>query len=160
MSKNYVNNIVIENADIMFKNFSGRETKYNREGNRNFCVVIDDPDQAQALAEDGWNIRFLAPREEGERPIHYLQVAVRFDVFPPNVYKVTKKNKVLLDEESINCLDKAELRNVDLVIRPRQWDVGEKTGIKAYLKTGYFVLEEDEFADKYTNLDFPEDEPF
>ena len=45
--KNNVNNLVIENAKIIFCNFSGKETKFNREGNRNFCVIIDNADKAR-----------------------------------------------------------------------------------------------------------------
>ena len=61
-------NLVIENARLLFRNFSGRESKYNRAGQRNFCVYIDDPQDAQKLADDGWNIRERPPREEGEEP--------------------------------------------------------------------------------------------
>ena len=142
-------NIVIENAHIIFRNFSGKEGKYNRPGDRNFGVILDDPKLVEQLNEDGWHVRILKPREEGDEPRYWLPVKVSFDHVPPRVFLVTKKAKTPLDEESIETLDYAEIRMVDLTIRPYTWEVNGKTGVKAYLKTMYVTIEEDEFGDKY-----------
>lgn len=160
MSYKNIDNIAIEDAQIIFRNFAGAESQYNRAGNRNFNVIIDDPDMAQKLIEDGWNIKQLKPRDDEEMPKYRLEVSVAFGNFPPNIFMVTKHNKTKLDEESVAALDYAELKTVDLIIRPYQWDVNGKQGIKAYLKTGYFVVEEDEFAAKYAEEEFPVEIPF
>lgn len=141
-------NIAIENAQIFSKNFSGREGRFNAEGVRNFCVILDDH-LAEQLAADGWNIKYLEPREEGDAPKPYTQVAVRYSNIPPKVVMVTSKGKSILNEETVGMLDWADLETVDLIINPSRWEMNGRTGIKAYLKTMYATIAEDEFEAKY-----------
>ena len=145
------NRVKIENARIGFRNFSGAEARYNPAGRRNFCVFLND-DLAEELQEEGWNVKWLRPKNDNDDPQAYLQVAVSYAKFPPNIFLVTRKQKTRLDEDSINMLDWAELENVDLVINPRPWDDGGVPKIKAYLRTLYATIVEDEFADKYEDV--------
>lgn len=150
--------LVIEGARIIFRNFSGKGDQYNREGDRNFNVIIDDPKMAERLANEGWNIKIRPPREDGDEPLYRLPVKVNFNSdYPPKIWLVTRKVNTLMDEETVGNLDFAEIRNVDLIISPYFWEVNDKKGVKAYLKTMYVTLEEDVFAEKYARKDVPED---
>ena len=141
--------LVIENARIIFRNFAGAEGKYNPKGHRNFCVILDDMDTVNALMADGWNIKELPPREEGDDPAYFTRIKVRFDNFPPKIYMVTGHNKTLLDEDTVCMLDHADIENVDMVINPSYYDTGDKSGVVGYLKTMYVTVREDEFEAKY-----------
>jgi len=149
-------NITIENARIGFRNFAGKGSAYNAVGRRNFCVFLER-ELADALKEDGWNVRWLKPRDENEEDQGYLQVSVAFENVPPKIMMISGKGKTMLDEENVGILDWAEIKCVDLIINPYNWVIqegtrNEKRGIKAYLKSMYVTLNEDEFESKYYDI--------
>jgi len=149
-------NIIIENAPIRFRNFAGKAGDFNPEGVRNFCVFLDN-ELATSLKADGWNVKELTPRDPDEPIQPYLPVAVAFANYPPKIVMMSSRGKTLLDEASINILDWAELQSVDLIIQPYNWVMyegkkNERRGVKAYLKSMYVTIYEDELAKKYVNV--------
>lgn len=139
----------IDNAHIIFRNFSGEASKFNREGDRNFALRIFDQDIADKLLDLGWNVKIKPPREEGEDPFMYLPVKIKFNDYGPKVYLKSGSNRVILDEESISCLDNIEIENADLDIRPYDWDVNGKQGRTAYLQGGLITQKVDRFSEDF-----------
>jgi hypothetical protein len=147
------NNLVLEDVRIVFRNFSGEEGMYNKKGDRNFAVILDQ-DVAQSLANDGWNIKQLKPREDDEGPTPYLSVAVKMDGRrPPNVIMIggDSGTRTVLDEESIGVLDFVDIGQIDMVLRPFDWEVNGNTGRKAYLQDLYVTIIENPLDLKYGN---------
>lgn len=145
--------LTFENARIGFRNFSGKEGKYNRAGDRNFVIFLD-PAAAEEMAKDGWNVKQLKARpDDEEEPPYYLQVKVRFDGGrPPKIVMITSRGKSPVDESMVDILDWAEFTNVDLIINPYEWEVQGSTGLSAYLKSMYVTLYEDELDLKYADV--------
>jgi hypothetical protein len=148
------NTVIMEGVRIIFRNFSGKEGQYNREGDRNFAVLLDEK-TASMMAEDGWNVKMLKARddEEGSVPQAYLPVAVNFRGRPPRIVLITSRNRTTLDESQVETLDWVDILNVDLIVRPYEWTVNGKSGIKAYLQSMYITIEEDPLEAKYSELD-------
>lgn len=168
------NLLEIANAQIIFKNFSGREktatvggrTKVvNEEGKRNFNVVLDpeksdifwngeqvtNPDFGQELANLGFNVTVRPGNEDGEGPQYRLPVHIAFDNVVPDIYLISGNKKTKLNEESIGVLDMADIVSADISInngRPYTGNDGREK-VKAWCNIGYFTITQSRFASKY-----------
>lgn len=152
MARSDMNTVTIEGATLVFRNFSGKESMYNREGDRNFGVLLDE-ETASAMAEDGWNVKALKSREEGEPDQPYISVSLSYKYRPPRVVLITSRGRTLIDEDMVETLDWAEIETADMVLRPYEWAVNGKTGVKAYLQSLYVTIVEDPLELKYADME-------
>lgn len=144
--------LLVEDALIGFRNFSGKAGKYNKEGERSFVVFLE-PDIARQLEEQEWNIKWPKPLDgippEEDTRLPYFNVKVEFGDWPPKVVMLINDNATLLSEDRVGELDTAELSRVDLEINPYNWSVNGKSGVKAYLRAIYATVDTAGFAAKY-----------
>ena len=150
----------IDDARLVFRNFAGAASKFNRAGDRNFAVVIPDQETADALIKEGWNVKIKPPRDEQDDPFMYLTVKVKFNDRGPKCYLTCgdAPARELIphddpDEDMVGILDEIDIRSVDLDIRPYDWDVNGKQGRTAYLQSIHVVQEVDRFAARFSNND-------
>jgi hypothetical protein len=154
------NTVLMEGVRIIFRNFAGKEGKYNQEGDRNFAVLLDD-NVADDMEKDDWAVKRLKPREDDEEPHEqaYLPVSIKYrnragqTVRPARIVVITSRGRTNISEDEIEILDWADIENVDLIVRPFAWNVNGKGGIKAYLQSMYVTIREDPLELKYSELD-------
>ena len=149
----------IEDARIIYRNFSGVGDMYNREGDRHFTLVIPDSQTAEALTNEGWTVKIRAPKVEGEEPFMTMKVKVNFTDWGPRVYLVSGKKMHKLDETNVGRLDKIMIASVDMDIRPYDWSRPDgRSGRSAYLKSIKVIQRtDDRFADEYERAQAYED---
>ena len=146
----------IDDARIIFRNFSGRPDKYNREGDRNFALIIPNQDIADALLSDtneygvSWKVKIKEPREEGDAPFMYLPVNVKFNDRGPKVVLISGNNQTPLDEDTVSILDDINISCVDMDIRPYDGESTYGPFRSAYLQTMYVTQEIDRLGRKYS----------
>ena len=145
----------IEDARIIFRNFAGLGSKYNREGDRNFAVIIPNEEICNQLVENGWNVKIKPPREEDDSPFMYLPVKVKFNNKGPGAYVVSGNNVQRLNEDTISMLDEIDIASVDMDLRPYDWEVNDKTGRTAYLQAINVVQNIDRFGARYAAQELP-----
>lgn len=146
----------VNDATLIFKNFEGRGDKFNREGDRNFAILIPNEDIAEALMNDkneygvGWNVKVKPPREEGEDPFMFLKVKIKFNSRGPAIYlRVGDRDPIRLNEDNVDCLDRIDIESVDLDIRSYDDVVNGSPCRAAYLQAMHVTQRIDRFAARY-----------
>ena len=145
-----IKKIRIDDVLLIHKNFSGRETQFNREGNRCFDVVIDDDDLANRMKDDGWNVKTKV-KDDGSN-FNFLPIQISYKYKAPHVHMiVNNRHTELTSEEELNRFDDATILKCDIGIRPRLWDPDHHK-IKAYLDELWITIEGEYYEEKYRNL--------
>lgn len=147
----------IDDARIIYRNFAGRASKYNREGDRNFSVIVPDQEIANDLISAGWNVKIKPPREDGDAPFIFLPVKIKFNDRGPAVYLRSGNKQTRLSEEDVSLIDDVDIARVDLDIRPYDWEVNGKNGRTAYLQSIMVEQNIDRFAARFAEEEFPEE---
>ena len=161
------NLVIVENGKFIFDtNFAG-DPKKDRFGSdeRKANLVIPDIDLARELIDDGFNVRLTKPRvgeEEGFVPRYFVKVKLNYkSTWPPKVYLVTDEDKsVLLDQESVACLDDIWVDRVNAVLNRYEGPNGKSLYVKSM--EVYQKVDDDPISAKYRrqNRDEEEEIPF
>lgn len=158
--------VTIRDTRFIFRtNFSGRETEYNKNGNKEFNIVLPE-DIAEELLAKGWRVKQTTPREEGDEPEYHIQVRVNFNsYYPPRVWLINADNgkRTMLDDETIGMLDslsREEITKVNVVLNPSHYDNQAGKGIKAYCQNLMVYFLPDPFEAEYeAEFGVPADAP-
>lgn len=143
--------ITLQNAQIIYKNFEGREEQFNAEGQRYFHVLLDVA-TADILEREGYNIKRKPPLEEGGEPFIHMKIKVNFKGRPPTVALISrsKGTRNTLDEDTVQLADHADFEKIDMTISPYDWKLKSgQTGRTAYLQSFYGVLYENPLDQLY-----------
>lgn len=169
-----MNNLIFENAQVLFPNFSGREGRYNREGNRCFSVMVTDAegkpdaDLAMQLKEEGWNIRERIINNEPTGEFYINGVNINYDYYiKPIIHYISNGNEIeltpeLLDSGIAGQLDGRGAERYDISIRPRVWERNDGTfgGVKGYVDEMRIFARKSLFSSRYDAEELGEGEEF
>lgn len=153
-------NLRIENAVIIFKNFSGAPTTFNLQGGKRTFSLCLPKDWADILSADGWNIK-KRELDDGEA-IYHTEIVVNEDSkYPPHLYLISeyngKKNLTLLKPDQYRKFDECAIVYLDLEIHPYEHGRGIAGSKKGYLKNAYATLQSvNDFGGKYAGLEVNE----
>lgn len=126
--------IEINNAKIIFKNFSGKPGVYNKEGDRNFCLVLPDDAAVDFFRRNGYSPTVKPSTSEAGEFFRYIKVKLKFNQWGPTIILKSGDKKTRVDENLVSALDSIRIESVDMDIRPYHWErPNGESGQTAYL---------------------------
>lgn len=168
--------IAVDDTHFIFAtNFSGDLSKDRfADSRRKANLLIPDPEQAKDLIKAGFKVRETRPRPDDDPnefvPEYFVTVLLKYRnragqpvKYPPKVYLVSGDNEpVLLDEDSVSCIDSMRVKNVNVILNPYEYDP-VNNGLSLYIRTMYVEqdLDDDPYAARYrSRQEDYEEEPF
>lgn len=152
VTKKRIPPIVIEGTRIVFPNFSGNKTKFNKNGKREFNIILPK-ETALQMKEDGFNIKqFKARPEDTEEPEYYTKVTIGENGRPPTMVLINQKGRTTIEPDACEVFDYVRVASADLIINAFYWEMDDNSGYAAYLQSLYVTIEEDELALKYADV--------
>lgn len=172
-------NLNVEQAGMIYKNFSGKPTKVNPAGGKRTFSLVLTKEYAERLDAQGWNIKVKEIRDqlqdgemtrtvswsdyvnnyqtEFDHALIYTEIVVNENSeYPPRIYKVSEfngeKTMALVPPEQWFRMDESELMNVDVVIHPYTHgrSIANPDAKKGYLKSMYaMAVPVNDFGGKY-----------
>lgn len=168
--------IAVDDTRFIFQtNFAGDPAKDRfADSRRKANLLIPDPEQAKDLIKAGFKVRETRPRPDDDPndfiPEYFVTVLLKYRnrmnqpvKYPPKVYLVSgNQEPVLLDEDSVECIDNMRIKNVNVILNPYEYDP-VNNGLSLYVRTMYVEqdLDDDPYAARYRNRQEEyEEEPF
>lgn len=152
----------INGARIACRNFSGEESQKNREGDRNFLLVLPDEDIADLFLNDtneygdSWNVH--VKNDNPEDPWIYIPVKVKFNSMGPSIFLVTGGKRRRITEKTVHMLDRITIANIDLDLTASDKIVNGKSYRTAYLRAMEITQSVNRFEERYTDEEFDDED--
>ncbi len=151
-----IERVRFDDADIIFKHFGGEKDNFHTEGQRDFCIKIDE-EEAHYLMDKGLNVKPLTSRDPDEPPMFYVKVKLKYGVrddgteWGPIINVYTDKVKRVFKEKDVTKLDRARILDADVVTHIYRRQNNGKPTATLTLDILHAVIKERTYDDPYAN---------
>ena len=114
--------VELKNVKIVYKNFSGRPSAYNIEGNRNFCVLLTDKQMAE-LKSLGIPVKIISDKSGVKHNMLIVRVicpsATKLffsSLLPDITVKIRGQKDTPISLDKINIMDSLTVYGANLTV--------------------------------------------